>query len=250
MCKVDPQNELRRGVLPEPLMGWSSPVPPIQGRWRTEPCHNPCHNPVTAGTAAGGGMIWTDSGAAQQSCSHGSRAWLWSPHVVICSEVPTQWPGITECQNSRGSGALAPAPLSSGTRGGRSGAGAGAPPASRVLQGSWSSWHGWQSSSEEELQVGRGLTLLLCGDFQKCLPQLPRMNHRFFCSCIFLSRRMNQCYPSQVSSCTETWQMCGNYLESCTVHHVDVACTWDRAMEGLWMSPFCSWCPGKLLCVV
>lgn len=106
------------------------------------------------------------------------------------------------------------------------------------------------SSSKEELQMGKCLTLLLSGDFQKCLPQLPGMNHHFFCSCIFFSRKMNQCYPSQVSSCAETWQMCGNYLESCTGHRVVVACTWDRAMESLWMSPVCSWCPRKFLCVV
>lgn len=41
---------------------------------------------------------------------------------------------------------------------------------------------------------------------------------------------MNQCCPSQVSSCAETWQMCGDDLESCTAHGVEEPWT---ASEGI-----------------
>lgn len=76
-------------------------------------------------------------------------------------------------------------------------------------------------------------TLVLSGDFQNCLQELHIMNHRFFWSCMFLSRKMNQCCSNRVSSCTEVWQMCRNYLESCTVHCVHLVCTWERSLESL-----------------
>lgn len=92
-----------------------------------------------------------------------------------------------------------------------------------------------KSSSTGKEVEGREVsyTLVLSGDFQNCLQELHIMNHSFFWSCVFLSRKMNQCCSNQVSSCTEVWQMRGDYLESWAVHCVHLACTWERSLESL-----------------
>lgn len=75
-------------------------------------------------------------------------------------------------------------------------------------------WLSRQVEEEQQRSEAEGreasYTLVLSGDFQNCLEELHVINHRFFYSCIFLSRKVNQCNSNQVSSCTEIWQICGS----------------------------------------
>lgn len=122
----------------------------------------------------------------------------------------------------------APAPVLRGTKalGSRSGRDPHVPSAPGSAGGDGGSGSGFtcagSSRAEPEQQQHRGAegrkvsyVLVLSGDSRNHLQEF-----HVFCSCMFLSRKMNRCYSNQVSSCTEIWQLCANYLESCTVRRV------------------------------
>lgn len=88
------------------------------------------------------------------------------------------------------------------------------------------------ASGTQELKVGKCLThWCAVGTSELSSRELHVMTHPFFCSCIFLSRKMNRCYSNQVSSCAEIWQTGGNDLESCAGHCAHLARTWERSMD-------------------
>lgn len=79
-------------------------------------------------------------------------------------------------------------------------------------------------------------------------------NHCFFYSCIFLRRKMNQCYSNWVQlfhrNLEAVWELLGDLCcPSCAfcMHrgHIHGKPCWI-----LWMSPVCSGCSVKLLCSV
>lgn len=100
MCKVDSTKWAQAQRAPRAINGlcWG-----LVMHWALCPC--PCHH---WHSSQGRQDVKCDSGAAQQSCTHSSSAWLWCPHVVIWCQVPRQWPGMAECQSSHCSRALAP----------------------------------------------------------------------------------------------------------------------------------------------